>query len=273
MPTRKKRKNKYTVKKQKGGVGPNQELLNVLKDNIDENILDINIPAAYDNLPKPMKINKVIIVACLKRIDEKYLEMKKRHTNKTPEEIHTERGEEIIRLYKFIPKPLKIDDEINHIFIYYEPHVMIQPEFPKRLLHNEISLKTAIERDPTVFYKFPKIYKRRILRDYPDLLLKSKNRLDINLKGKIRFDPDYLGLVRRVDAYSIGGSITSAVIASGILGPEIANVLFPFVESNIATPLTAALAPVGTGIATNIAKVGAALSPLTSALGIGLAAV
>ena len=272
MPTRKKRNNKYTVKKQKGG-GPNKELHKVLEETINENILKIDIPAAYNNLPKPMKINKVVIIACLKRIDEKYLEMKKRLTNKTPEEIHKDRGEEIIKLYNFIPKPLKIDDEINHIFIYYEPHVMIQPEFPKRLLHNEISLKTAIERDPTVFYKFPKIYKRRILRDYPDLLLKSKNRLDINLKGKIRFDPDYLGLVRRVDAYSIGGSITSAVIASGILGPEIANVLFPFVESNIATPLTAALAPVGTGIATNIAKVGAALSPLTSALGIGLAAV
>lgn len=272
MPTRKKRKNKYTVKKQKGG-GPNKELLEVLKETINQNILKIDIPDAYKNLPNPMKINKVVIVACLKRIDEKYLEMKKRDHKTTPEIIHEKRGEEIIRLYNFIPKPLKIDDEINHIFIYYEPHVMVQPTFPKRLLHNEITLKTAIERDPNVFYKFPKIYKRRILRDYPDLLLKNRNRLDINVKGKIRFDPDYLGLVRRVDAYSIGSSITSAVIASGILGPEIANVLFPFVESNIASPLTAALAPVGAGIATNVAKIGAALSPVTSALGTALIAV
>ena len=117
MHTRKKRNNKYTVKKQKGG-GPNKELLKVLKDNIDENILIIDIPAAYNNLPKPMKINKVVIIACLKRIDEKYLEMKKRDHKTTPEKIHEERGEEIIRLYNFIPKPLKIDDEINHIFIY-----------------------------------------------------------------------------------------------------------------------------------------------------------
>lgn len=272
MPTRKKRKNKYTVKKQIGGDSPNKEFLKVLEETIDENILDIDIPNAYNNLPKPMKINKVIIVACLKRIDEKYLEMKKRVTKKTAEDIHKERGQEIIKLYKFIPKPLKIDDEINHIFIYYEPHVMVEPEFPKRLLHNEISLKTAIERDPNVFYKFPKIYKKRILRDYPDLLLKSKNRLDINVKGKIQLG-NIPEIVRRVDAYSIGSSITSAVIASGILGPEIANVLFPFVESNIATPLTAALAPVGAGIATNVAKVGAALSPLTSALGTALIAV
>ena len=149
---------------------------------------------------------------------------------------------------------------------------MVQQEFPKRLLHNEITLKTAIERDPNVFYKFPKIYKRRILRDYPDLLLKSRNRLDINVKGKIQLG-NVPELVRRADAYSIGRSITSAVIASGILGPEIANVLFPFVESNIATPLTAALAPVGVGIAANVAKVGALLSPLTSALGTGLIAV
>jgi len=186
MPTRKKRNNNYTVKKQKGGVGPDQEFLNVLKETSEENILDVDIPKAYNNLPKPMKINKVVIVACLKRIDEKYLEMKKRVTNKTAEDIHKERGQEIIRLYKFIPKPLKIDDEINHKFIYYEPHVMIDSDFPKRLLHNKITLKTAIERDPNVFYKFPKIYKRRILRDYPDLLLKSRNRLDINLKGKIQ---------------------------------------------------------------------------------------
>ena len=191
MPTRKKRNNKYTVKKQKGGVGPDQEILNVLKKTNKENILDIDIPKAYNNLPKPMKINKVVIIACLKRIDEKYLEMKKRVTDKTAEDIHKERGEEIIRLYKFIPKPLKIDDEINHKFIYYEPHVMIDSDFPKRLLHNEITLKTAIERDPNVFYKFPKIYKRRILRDYPDLLLKSRNRLDINLKGKIQLGLGY----------------------------------------------------------------------------------
>ena len=267
MPTRKKRNNKYTVKKQKGGVGPDKELHKVLEETINENILDIDIPAAYNNLPKPMKINKVVIIACLKRIDEKYLEMKKRLTNKTPEEIHKDRGEEIIRLYNFIPKPLKIDDEINHIFIYYEPHVMIQQEFPKRLLHNEITLKTAIERDPNVFYKFPKIYKRRILRDYPDLLLKSRNRLDINVKGKIRFDPAYLGLVRRVDAYAIGSNISSSVIAAGLFGPELANVFGTFVQANIATPLTAALTPVGVGIAKNIAEVGAALSPVIDVLG------
>ena len=271
MPTRKKRKHNHTLKKQKGGMGPDQELLDVLTKTVDENILSIDIPDAYKNLPKPMKINKVVIVACLKRIDEKYLEMKKRHTNKTAEQIHKDRGGEIIRLYKLIPKPLKIDDEINHIFIYYEPHVMIDTDFPKRLLHNEITLKTALERDPNIFYKFPKIYKRRILRDYPDLLLKSKNRLDINLKGKVRLG-NVPELVRRMDAYSIGSSVTGAVIASGILGPEIANVLFPFVESNIATPLTAALAPIGAGIATNIAKVGALLSPLTTALGAGLMA-
>ena len=46
MPTRKKRNNKYTVKKQKGGVGPDQEFLNVLKETSEENILDIDIPKA-----------------------------------------------------------------------------------------------------------------------------------------------------------------------------------------------------------------------------------
>jgi hypothetical protein len=265
MPTRKKRNNNYTVKKQKGG-GPNKELLEVLKETINQNILKIDIPDAYNNLPNPMKINKIIIIACLKRIDEKYLEMKKSVTNKTPEEIHKKRGEEIIKLYNFIPKPLKIDDEINHIFIYYEPHVMVEPTFPKRLLHNEITLKTAIERDPNVFYKIPKIYKRKILRDYPDLLLKSRNRLDINVKGKIRFDPAYLGLVRRVDAYAIGSNISSSVIAAGLFGPELANVFGTFVQTNIATPITAALSPVGASIAKNIAEVGAALSPVIDVL-------
>jgi hypothetical protein len=270
MPTRKKRKNNNTVKKQKGGIGPNQELFNVLDKTINENILDINIATSYKDLPKPMQKNKVIIIACLKRIDEKYLEMKKRPSKKSAEDIHKERGAEIIHLYKLIPKSIKIDDEINHIFIYYEPHVMIDPSFPKILLHNEITLKTALERDPNIFYKLSKIYQRRILRDYPDLLLKSKNRLDINIKGGISFDPAYLGLVRRIDAYAIGSSITSAVIASGILGPEIANVLFPFVEASIAAPLTTVLAPVGAGIAANVGKVGAVISPIIAALGTAL---
>ena len=223
MYSRKQRKRKQgtrqTQKKQHGGKEKANPLTDVIKKTLDENILTINISNAYTHLPKPMKKNPVVIVACLKRIDEKYLEMKKHLSTETPDKILEQRREEIISLYRNIPKPVKLEDDINHLFIKYEPHVMVDSSFPKVLLRNKITLETALERDPNVFYKLPKVYQRKILNEYPNILLESRNRLNINLKGNIRFDPSYFGLVRRVDAYSLGSSMIASIIASGLIGP------------------------------------------------------
>tara|TARA_X000001036_G_C20638470_1_gene790159 strand:- start:377 stop:1267 length:891 start_codon:yes stop_codon:yes gene_type:complete len=270
--------NRYTRKKQKGGKGGGIQLtekqIQQLVDTVDKHTVDLNIPDIYKGLPKTMKANKVVIISSLKRLDEKWKMIQKRTvtTNKSKiEELKKERRDEIIQLYSMIPNRLKKDFEINKVFIYYEPHIINIPIYPKSLLLDETSWRTAIERDPTIFYTLSKTQKRNILHKYPDILLKSADRVNINIKGPIRLGniPDF---VRRVDAYKIGkniiskiGGVSAAVVLTSLLLDG--GILTPFLTTALTLPVTELLAPIGAGLGEGLGAIAATQLPKTAAAG------
>lgn len=278
MTTRKKG-NRYTRKKQIGGGGGgdiqlNEKQIQQLVDTVDKHTVDLNIPEIYKGLPKTMKANKVVIISSLKRLDEKWKMIQKRtvSTNKSKiEELKKGRRDEMIQLYTMIPNTLKKDFEINKVFIYYEPHIINLPIYPKSLLLDETSWRTAIERDPTIFYSLTKTQKRNILHKYPDILLKSADRVNINIKGPIRLGniPDF---VRRVDAYKIGkniiskiGGVSAAVVLTSLLLDG--GILTPFLTTALTLPTTASTAPLAAGIGSGLSAIGATQLPKVTAAG------
>ena len=101
---------------------------------------------------------------------------------------------------------------------------------------------------------------RKLLRKYPNILLKTTNNLDINIKGGITIDklPD---LATRGDA--------SGIILSAIFGPQIAAAFAPALLQ-IGTPITTALQPILLGIASMLTDVGVAAKVPIAVVGAAL---
>ena len=148
--------------------------------------------------------------------------------------------------------------------LHYEPKLIASPLFPKSLKRKEFFWKTALLHDPKAFYLLDKITQRYILREDPNILLHSNDQLNINIKGGITIG-------NLPDLASRGDSI--GIMLAAILGPQLATMFAPFLTEAIAAPLLAGFQPLAVGIAANVAKLGALLSPATSAVGAAAAAV
>jgi len=214
----------YTRKIQKGGNKEDinkkilTEIAKIKKKELKLNILDI-----YAKMNKPTKANKYVIMGCMKRISEQI-----EHKDATLKKLRHERLEKFIRLYMLIPKHLKKDPKLVQLFLHYEPKLMTTDIFPKSLKRKEFLWKTALSEDPTLFYLLDKITQRHILRKYPELLLESTDKLNINIKGGISIDklPD---LATSGDAFGI--------MTAAILGPQLTTAFAPALLE-IGTPLT-----------------------------------
>jgi hypothetical protein len=242
-------RNNNTRKKQKGGNGEkdDQKVLAAI-NSIKQQELGLDIVHYYSEMPKPMKANKYVIIGSMKRISEQ-LELRQENKELTLKQLEDTRMEQYEKLYKSIPKHLKKDSEIVQLLLYYEPRLVASTAFPKPLRRQEFFWKTAIMQDPTVFYTLDKIMQRKILRKYPEILLATTNKLDINIKGGISIDklPD---LATRGDAMGI--------MLSAIFGPQIATAFAPGLLE-IGTPITTALEPIIAGVASMLTDAGVAM--------------
>jgi hypothetical protein len=265
--TRKKQnsKNNYTRKIHKGGskkLNENdikmEETMQAIND-VKEQELSLDIIDYYSKMPKPMQANKYVIIGSMKRIAEQ-LEIREENKELTLKELETERMEKYIRLYNLIPKSVKRDSDIVQLLLYYEPKLIASNIFPKSLKRKEYFWKTALAQDPELFYYLDKFMQRKILKTNPEILLKSTNETNINIKGGISIDklPD---LATRGDALGI--------ILSAILGPQIATAFGPALLQ-LGTPITATLQPIILGIVSLLADAGLALNKPIIAAGAAL---
>ena len=265
--TRKKQnsKNNYTRKIHKGGskkLNENdikmEEIMQAIND-VKEQELSLDIIDYYSKMPKPMQANKYVIIGSMKRISEQ-LEIREENKEIDIKELKRIRMEKYIRLYKLIPKSLKRDSDIVQLLLYYEPKLIASNIFPKSLKRKEYFWKTALAQDPELFYHLDKIMQRKILKTNPEILLKSTNETNINIKGGISIDklPD---LATRGDAWGI--------ILSAILGPQIATAFGPALLQ-LGTPITATLQPIILGIVSLLADAGLALNKPIIAAGAAL---
>ena len=266
--TRKKQnsKNNYTRKIHKGGNKKlNEDDKKMIEetmqaiDDIKEKELSLDIIDYYSKMPKPMQANKYVIIGSMKRISEQ-LELREENKELTIQQLENERIDKYERLYKLIPKILQKDSEIVQLLLYYEPKLVASDVFPKSLRREEFFWKTAFLQDPKLFYHLDKVMQRKLLRKYPNILLKTTNNLDINIKGGITIDklPD---LATRGDA--------SGIILSAIFGPQIAAAFAPALLE-IGTPITTALQPILLGIASMLTDVGVAAKVPIAAAGAAL---
>jgi hypothetical protein len=250
----------YTRKNQKGG---NKEDVNkkilVDIDKIKKEELKLDILDTYAKMNKPTKANKYVIMGCMKRISEQ-IELKEEHKDGSLEDLRHERIEKFIKMYMLIPKHLKKDTQLVQLFLHYEPKLMTTDIFPKSLKRKEFLWKTALSQDPKLFYFLDKVTQRHILRKYPELLLESTDKLNINIKGGISIDklPD---LATSGDAFGI--------MLAAILGPQLATAFSPALLE-IGTPITAALEPIILGIVAMLTDAGVAMKVPIIALGEGL---
>ena len=268
--TRKKQnsKNNYTRKIHKGGSTNSKEedvkLRETMQaiDDIKKKELSLDIIDYYTKMPKPMQANKYVIIGSMKRISEQ-LEIRQENKKITMKELKRIRIEKYITLYTLIPKSVKRDSDIIQLLLYYEPTLISSNIFPKSLKRKEYFWKTALIRDPELFYQLDKIMQRKILKTAPEILLKSANATTINIKGGISIDklPD---LATRGDAWGI--------ILSAILGPQIATAFAPALLQ-LSTPITATLQPIIVGIASLLTDVGLALNKPIIAAGAALNSV
>ena len=258
-------KTNNTRKKQKGGIGNNNETthpnINMTKaiNKIRQEELSLDIVDYYGEMPKSMRANKYVIMGSMKRISEQ-LELREENKELTIEQLEKERIDNYERLYVLIPKILQKDSEIVQLLLYYEPKLVASQVFPKSLRREEFFWKTAFLQDPKLFYHLDKVMQRKLLRKYPNILLKTTNNLDINIKGGITIDklPD---LATRGDA--------SGIILSAIFGPQIAAAFAPALLE-LGTPITEALQPILLGIAGMLTDVGVAAKVPIAAAGAAL---
>jgi hypothetical protein len=266
--TRKKQnsKNNYTRKIHKGGNKKlNEDDKKMIEetmqaiDDIKQKELSLDIIDYYSKMPKPMQANKYVIIGSMKRISEQ-LEIREENKEIDIKELKRIRMEKYIRLYKLIPKSLKRDSDIVQLLLYYEPKLIASNIFPKSLKRKEYFWKTALVQDPQLFYYLDKNMQRKILKTNPEILLKSTNETNINIKGGISIDklPD---LATRGDALGI--------ILSAILGPQIATAFGPALLQ-LGTPITATLQPIILGIVSLLADAGLALNKPIIAAGAAL---
>ena len=258
-------KTNNTRKKQKGGIGNNNETthpnINMTKaiNKIRQEELSLDIVDYYGEMPKSMRANKYVIMGSMKRISEQ-LELREENKELTIEQLEKERIDNYERLYVLIPKILQKDSEIVQLLLYYEPKLVASQVFPKSLRREEFFWKTAFLQDPKLFYHLDKVMQRKLLRKSPNILLKTTNNLDINIKGGITIDklPD---LATRGDA--------SGIILSAIFGPQIAAAFAPALLE-LGTPITEALQPILLGIAGMLTDVGVAAKVPIAAAGAAL---
>ena len=228
-------------------------------DDIKEKEKSLDIIDYYSKMPKPMQANKYVIIGSMKRISEQ-LEIREENNDIDMKDLKRIRMEKYARLYKLIPKSLKRDSDIVQLLLYYEPKLIASNIFPKSLKRKEYFWKTALIQDPELFYHLDKIMQHKILKTNPEILLKSANATNINIKGGISIDklPD---LATRGDAFGI--------ILSAILGPQIATAFGPALLQ-LGTPITTSLQPIILGIASLLTDAGLALNKPIVAAGAAL---
>ena len=207
--------NIYMQKKQKGGIGNDSRLL--LRDimKLKQQELSLDIIDVYKKMNNTTKANKYVIMACRKRISEQIQE-KKKHKDASSKELDNERTEKFINFFSLIPNHLKKDPELVQLFLYYEPKLIVSEFFPKSLKRKEHLLIITIIQDPTVFYLLDKVRQRNILRKFPEILLDSTNKVNINNNGRLRIS-NLSYLARYGDAFGI--------LLAALIGPQVSQAL------------------------------------------------